>query len=168
MGTLAKALATITVALVVSCGDSGRTGAVSYTAQDLVSGADVSVASLRGAPVLLVSWATWCAECDEELSGLQDFGESNAAEGIEIVAVNIDASDVTDEINAKIEKHSLTTSLWRDKRNEFKRVFGALGVPTTVLLDANGAVVGLFPGAVDFDDQSILDALEQVKATQPP
>jgi thiol-disulfide isomerase/thioredoxin len=167
MGTLAKALATVavTVGLAAGCGDPGHSGAASYTAKDLVSGADVSVAALRGAPVLLVSWTTWCAECDDELSGLQDFAESSGADGIEIVAVNIDALDVIDEINAKIEKHSLTTSLWRDKRNEFKRVFGALGVPTTVLLDANGTVVGLFPGAVDFDDQDILDTLEQVKDT---
>jgi thiol-disulfide isomerase/thioredoxin len=163
MGTLAKVLTTITLVLAAGCADSVSTGAASYSAKNLVSGADVSVTSLRGTPVLLVSWATWCVECDEELSGLQHFAESNAADGIEIVAVNIDASDVTDEINAKIDKHGLTTSLWRDRRNEFKRAFGAFGVPTTVLLDANGAVVGLFPGAVDFDDHVIRDALEKVQ-----
>ena len=165
MGILARALLTVTVVLATGCGDSGSTSAAAYSAKDLVSGADVSVASLRGTPVLLVSWATWCVECDEELSGLEHFAESNAADGIEIVAVNIDASDATDEISAKIDKHGLSTSLWRDRRNEFKRAFGALGVPTTVLLDANGAVVGLFPGAVDFDDHVIRDALEQVQDT---
>jgi thiol-disulfide isomerase/thioredoxin len=167
MGTLARALATLaaTAALASACGASGNTGAATYAAKDLATGADVSVASLRGAPVLLVSWATWCKECDEELSGLENFAQSTAADGIKIVAVNIDASDVTDEINAKIARHALTTSLWRDKRNEFKRVFGALGVPTTVLLDANGTVVGLFPGAVDFADQTILDALQNVRGS---
>lgn len=167
MGTLAKALATVavTIGLAAACGDSGGTAAVSYGAKDLVNGAEVSVASLRGTPVMLVSWATWCAECDEVLSGLQTFADSNAADGIEIVAVNIDAADVTDEINAKIDRHALTTSLWRDKRNEFKRAFGALGVPTTVVLDANGTVVGLFPGAVDYTDQSVVDALEQARGS---
>ncbi len=162
---LARALTAAMLVVVAGCGDAGTTGAVSYSAKDLVTDADVSVASLRGAPVLLVSWATWCAECDEELAGLQDFAESNAADGIEIVAVNIDASDVIAEINAKIDRHSLSTSLWRDKRNEFKRAFGALGVPTTVLLDANGTLVGLFPGAVDFGDQRILEALQKVRDT---
>ena len=162
--SVARALIAATFVLVAGCGDAG-TDVVSYGAKDLVTGADVSVESLRGTPVLLVSWATWCAECDEELSGLQEFAESNAADGIEVVAVNIDASDVTDEINAKIDRHSLTTSLWRDKRNEFKRAFGALGVPTTVILDANGTMVGLFPGAVDFGDQRILEALLQVRDT---
>lgn len=169
MRTLAKALATLTVAagLAAGCG-AASSGPVSYTAKDLHSGAEVSLASLRGTPVLLVSWTTWCAECDEELAGLQEFAESNAADGIEIVAVNLDASDVTDEINAKVDRHALTTLLWRDRRNEFKRVFGTLGVPTTVLLDAGGSVAGVFPGAVDFDDEAVLDALEQVKDAAAP
>lgn len=162
---LAGVLVTATLALGTGCGDSGSNAAASYAAKDLVTGADVSVASLRGAPVLLVSWATWCTECDKELSGLQDFADSNAADGIEVVAVNIDASNVTGEINAKIDRNGLNTSLWRDRRNDFKRAFGALGVPTTVLLDADGKVTAVFPGAVDFDDQNILDALEQVKGT---
>ncbi|MEP7112016.1 MAG: TlpA disulfide reductase family protein [Ilumatobacteraceae bacterium] len=164
LGFLASALV-MALPLVAGCGNDRAASAVSYTAADLATGSEVSVSSLRGTPVLLVSWATWCNECDEELSGLQDFAESNAADGITIVAVNIDASDVGDEINAKIDKHGLTTSLWRDKRNEFKRAFGALGVPTTVLLDANGAMVGLFAGAVDFHEQQVLDALEEVRGT---
>lgn len=164
IGFLASSLVSVLV-LVAGCGDGRGTSTVAYTAADLATGNEVSVSSLRGAPVLLVSWATWCNECDAELSGLQDFAESNAAAGIEIVAVNIDASDVGDEINAKIAKHGLTTSLWRDKRNEFKRAFGALGVPTSVLLDASGAMIGLFPGAVDFQEQQVLDALEHVRGS---
>jgi peroxiredoxin len=152
IGALARAAAAVTLVLVVGCGGSGTSRAASYTAKDLATGADVSVAALRGSPALLVSWATWCRECDAELSGLQDFAESPA-------------SDVIDEIKAKIDRHALTTTLWRDKRNEFKRAFGALGVPTTVLLDANGVVVGTFPGAVDFHEQRILDALARVRAT---
>jgi peroxiredoxin len=158
---VAAILAAVTFA-VASC--SG-TSPASYSAKDLNSGATVSLAALRGAPVLLVSWTTWCTECDEELAGLQAFAGSDSAAGITIVAVNLDAADVTDQINAKIAKHGLTTSLWRDKRNEFKRVFGALGVPTTVLVNSRGDVVGTFPGAVDFDDERILDALEHVRKT---
>lgn len=160
--SLAAVLAALAVVVGTSCGGSSS-GAVSYEAQDLITGEDVSVASTRGEPTLLVSWTTWCTECDEELAGMQAFAESTAAEGIEIIAVNLDAADVTDEINAKVAAHGLTARLWRDRRNDFKRVFGALGVPTTVLIDADGTVVGLFPGAVDFDDEAILDALEQVR-----
>lgn len=148
--------------LLTGCGGGG--GGVSYEVADLATGEPVSVSSFRGEPVLLVSWATWCRECDEELAGLQAFADSDAAEGIRIVAVNLDAADVEDEIDAKIAKHGLSVDLWRDRRNEFKRTFSALGVPTTVLLDAEGEVVGTFPGAIDFDDADVLAALDDVRS----
>ena len=144
------------------CGGGG--GGAAWSGADLRTGAPVSVADLRGQPALLVSWATWCRECDEELAGLQAFAESDAAEGLRIVAVNLDAAKVEDEIDAKIAKHGLTVDLWRDRRNEFKRAFGALGVPTTVLLDAEGKVVGTFPGAIDFEDEKVLAAIDKVRS----
>lgn len=147
----------------VACGGAESGEAVTYEVEELATGEPVSVAQLEGRPALLVSWATWCRECDEELEGLQAFAESPEAEGIEIVAVNLDAGDVDDEIDAKIADHGLTTELWRDRRNDFKSTFGALGVPTTVLLDADGAFVELFPGAVDFEDEAVTDALDQLQ-----
>lgn len=148
--------------LLVSCG--GGEGGTGYEVADLATGEPVSVSSLRGEPVLLVSWATWCRECDEELAGLQEFADSDVAQGIHIVAVNLDAADVDDEIDAKVAKHGLSVDLWRDRRNEFKRTFGALGVPTTVLLNADGEVVGTFPGAIDFDDADVLAAIDDVRS----
>ena len=149
---------------VALAGCGGGEGGTGYEVADLATGEPVSVSSLRGEPVLLVSWATWCRECDEELAGLQEFADSDAAEGIHIVAVNLDAADVDDEIDAKVAKHGLSVDLWRDRRNEFKRTFGALGVPTTVLLNADGEVVGTFPGAIDFDDADVLAAIDDVRS----
>ena len=149
-----------TAALSACAGDEAGS---SYEASELRSGEPVSVESLRGSPVLLVSWATWCRECDEELAGLEEFAQSDSAEGVQIVAVNLDAADVDAEIDAKIQKHGLTVDLWRDRRNNFKRTFSALGVPTTVMLDAQGAVVGTYPGAVDFDNDEFLEALDEVR-----
>ena len=148
--------------LLVSCG--GGEGGTGYEVADLATGEPVSVSSLRGEPVLLMSWATWCRECDDELAGLQEFADSDAAEGIHIVAVNLDAADVDDEIDAKVAKHGLSVDLWRDRRNEFKRTFGALGVPTTVLLNADGEVVGTFHGVIDFDDADVLAAIDDVRS----
>jgi thioredoxin-like negative regulator of GroEL len=159
---LGAVLAAAALALASGCGGSSG-DAASYGATDMGTGDDVSVEDLQGRPVLLVSWATWCAECDELLGGLQAFANSPAAEGVEVVAVNLDASD-TDEIDAKIDEHGLTTGLWRDRRNEFKSAFGALGVPTSVVIDVDGAVVASFPGAVDFAGEDVSGALDTARA----
>jgi thiol-disulfide isomerase/thioredoxin len=152
--------------LVTACGAAVEERAP-YGATDLRTGAAVSVADLAGAPALLVSWTTWCTECDELLSGLADFADSPAAEGVEIVAVNLDAADVEAEIYAKLTEHSIDTALWRDRRNEFKRVFGAIGVPTTVLLDADGGVVATFPGAADFAGE-VAEAIADLRGEPSP
>ena len=148
--------------LLVSCG--GGEGGTRYEGPDLAPGEPVSASSLRGEAALPGSRATWCRECDEELAGLQEFADSDAAQGIPIVAVTLDAADAADEIDAKVAKHGLSVDLWRDRRNEFKRTFGALGVPTTVLLNADGEVVGTFPGAIDFDDADVLAAIDDVRS----
>lgn len=159
-----RALAPVVViAALAGCGGGGGGGSADYEVTELRSGDAVSVESLRGHPVVLVSWATWCRECDEELAGLQEFASSPEASGVEIVAVNIDAGDATEAIDEKVAEHGLTTRLWRDRRNEFKAAFGALGVPTTVLLDAEGEVVGLYPGAIDFEDGEVLEALAALR-----
>lgn len=162
----AAVLAAATVSLTVLAGCGGSSGsAPSYQAVELFDDdTAVSVADLAGAPALLVSWATWCHACDEELAGLAEFAASDAAEGVQIVAVNLDAADVDDQIRDKVERHGLDVELWRDRRNEFRRAFGALGVPTTVLLDADGGVRGLFAGAVDFDSHDVTVALAEALA----
>lgn len=149
-GLAALLLAALLASALAGCGSSGT---APYAAEDLRSGEAVSVDDLRGSPALLVSWTTWCAECDELLSGLQAFADSPPADGVRIVAVNLDSAGVADEIDAKLAQHGVATELWRDRRNEFKAAFGALGVPTTVLLDADGNVAGTFPGAADFDGE---------------
>jgi thiol-disulfide isomerase/thioredoxin len=155
--------AALALAAVVLAACGGGSERAPYEATDLVTGEEVSVDDLRGHPALLVSWTTWCAECDEELAGLAEFAASDAADGLEIVAVNLDAGDVDDEITAKLERHDLSTALWRDRRNEFRGAFAAVGVPTTVLLDADGDVRGTFPGAVDFDDDEVLAAIDEIR-----
>lgn len=138
-----------------------------YRASDLRTGASVSVADLVGRPALLVSWTTWCTECDKLLAGLASFASSPAADGVAVVAVNLDAADVMDAIDAKLAEHAVTTALWRDRRNDFKRAFAAIGVPTSVLLDAEGNVVASFPGAADFDGE-VADAIAGLREARIP
>lgn len=157
-------VAVLMVSVPLLAGCAGQRGdAVDYSAADLRSGDAVSVESLRGQPAVLVSWATWCRECDEELKALQAFSESEDAEGVAVVAVNLDAADVDAEIDAKIEKNGLDVTLWRDRRNDFKRTFSALGVPTTILVDADGRVAGTFPGGVDLEGDEMRSTLAELK-----
>lgn len=153
----------LAMALIAGGCAGDRGDASEYSATELRSGDPVTVETMRGDAVVLVSWATWCRECDAELTRLQAFADSAEADGLQVIAVNIDAADVEEEIDEKITRNGLEVTLWRDRRNDFRRSFGALGVPTTVLLDREGVVAGTFPGGADFESPELAAALEQVK-----
>ena len=55
-----------------------------------VDGGQFNMSSLRGRPVLLNFWATWCPPCIEELPLLSDFYRENAAKGWQVLCLAVD------------------------------------------------------------------------------
>lgn len=133
-----------------------------YQATHLASGEKVALHDLRGKPVLLASWATWCAECKDEFPGLEALWQTKRAAGLMVIAVNVDGPGNSRPIRAQIEQYGLTMPVWRDAANHYAATFQALGVPTTVLLDRQGQVRKTWSGAVDFQSVEISAAINAV------
>ena len=53
-------------------------------------GGALSLASLRGRPLLVNFWATWCPPCIEELPMIEAFWREHASKGIQVLALAID------------------------------------------------------------------------------
>lgn len=122
----------------------------------------VSLADLRGRPALLTSWATWCRECETLLPALESFHEEQGDTGVRVVAVNVNAPGAEAAVAALERDLSMSMDRWRDVDNEFTRVFRTRGVPTSVLVDADGAVVRRWPGGVPLDDPAVRRLLRRV------
>ncbi len=151
--------------IVSGCGSTTTT--TGYEARGLYNKTPVSTAAFIGRPVVLVSWATWCRECEKELKRLGEFSTSKEAEGVVIVAVNLDIDAPRSEIDKKLKGSGLEKAeLWSDPKNGFKRFFGAIGVPTTVVLARDGTAVGSFAGAVDFEQSELQEALTSAKKSK--
>ncbi len=165
------AWAAVGALLLIGCqaGPSPRSQAVAYEASDQHTGRPVSLASLRGSPVLLASWATWCAPCRIELPKLQALHERRRGDGLRIVLVNVD-SDGADRsaIDSMAERYGLTMPLWRDPTDRFATTFGGLGVPATVLVDRGGRVVDRWFGTLRTSDPDVVGSLDRVTAAARP
>jgi len=138
----------------VGCSGPHDTAATSYSARDQ-RGSAVSLADLRGRPALLTSWATWCHNCKTLLPGLQALAEEQGRSGLQVVAVNVNAGGSGGEVAALERDYGMTMPRWRDTDDDFTHTFRARGVPTSVLLDANGRVVQQWPGGIPLDDPAV-------------
>jgi len=148
--------------VVAGCSSSsGSAAAPEYTARDR-AGDRVSMADLRGAPALLTSWATWCKECKTLLPDLETFHQHQGADGVKVVAVNINAPGSEGDVVALEKQYGMTMDRWRDVDNDFTQAFRARGVPTSVLVDADGTVVRRWPGGVPIDDAETRRLVKQV------
>ncbi len=137
--------------------------------RDLSGGAH-TLAELRGHPAVVNFWATWCAPCREEMPRLQKLNDSYAPQQVRFVAVSLDALETQGKIDAAVRKSGLRMPVWTGatERTLADLKLGVL-VPATLILDADGQVIGKIEGeARERDVRSRLDWLLGGKQGKQP
>ena len=134
--------------------------APSYAARNL-QGDSVTLASLRGKPVLLNVWATWCLPCKEEIPYLQTLHEKHGAEGLQIIGVSIDARGDETKITNFASDFRMTYPIWRDPDEKVNARFLAIGVPSTYLIDRNGVLLWKHLGTLRASSAGFQEALSK-------
>ena len=98
---------------------------------------DLALSDLRGKPVFLNFWATWCGPCRFEMPEIQALFEE-MGDRMTILAVDLDESDK--EVNSFKEDLGLTfTTAIDDGKKVFER-YAPFGLPSTYLIDADGFI----------------------------
>ncbi len=104
----------------------------------------LSSEELKGQPVVLNFWASWCIPCREEAPALQSAWERYEKRGVRIVGVNLQDS----EQDAKdfVAEFGLTYPIVRDPNLSLWTKLGVAGLPETFFLDRNWVFVGVGSG----------------------
>ena len=102
-------------------------------------GSTLALAGLRGRPLLVNFWATWCPPCVEELPLLSTFYTENKANGLQLVGLAIDKAEPVSRFLAR-SPVSFPVALAGMEGVELTRELGnaAGGLPFSVLFDAGG------------------------------
>jgi cytochrome c-type biogenesis protein len=158
------------LAVLAGCSGAGGDGparvevgleAPPYAAHNL-QGDSVSLALLRGKPVLLNVWATWCLPCKEEIPYLEKLHAEHAARGLQIVGVSVDARGDDAKIEDFARDFKMTYAIWRDPDERVNARFLAIGVPSTYLIDRNGILRWKHLGTLRSTTPGFAAALEAV------
>ena len=104
-------------------------------------GGMLHMSSLRGRPLILNFWATWCPPCIEELPLLSDFYQENSSKGWQVLGLAIDRLDSVDRFLAH-SPVSFPVAMAGVTGIEMTRSLGNLvgGLPFTVVFGADGVV----------------------------
>ncbi len=112
---------------------------------------------LKGQVVLVNLWATWCAPCIEEMPDLDRLAAEMDGKAFRVLALSQDrgGADVVSEFFDENGIGNLDVVL--DPRGATARAFGARGLPTSFVIDANGQVIGKLEGTAKWDADGVID-----------
>ncbi|HQA18275.1 MAG TPA: TlpA disulfide reductase family protein [Novosphingobium sp.] len=115
------------------------------------AGRKLRLPDLKGTPVLLNLWATWCAPCVAELPALDKLAESQAGK-LKVLTVNQD-SGAPEKAGAFLKQRGVTRlEPWLDPKGDLAFHYEAPSLPMTVLYDAAGREVWRIAGPREWGD----------------
>jgi len=123
----------------------------------------------RGRTVLVNLWATWCVPCRKEMPALDRLQAKLGGKDFEVVAINIDTRDPEKPRNFLKDAGLTRLSYFSDNKakvfQDLKAIGRALGMPTSMLVDAQGCEIATIAGPAEWDSE---DAVKLITAATAP
>ncbi len=121
-----------------------------------LDGTEHTLADFRGRVVALNFWATWCGPCIREMPSLDRLQAALGGDDFTVVLMSQDRNGETlvPPFLARLGLEHLTSYL--DPTFPLFRAMGGRGLPTTILIDADGNEIGRIAGAAEWDTPEAL------------
>nr|WP_164924065.1 TlpA disulfide reductase family protein [Sinorhizobium fredii] len=123
-----------------------------------------ALADFGGKIVLLNVWATWCLPCRKEMPTLDRLQATLGGDGFEVVALSIDrqGAEAVKTFYWEIGVRNLAVRV--DASGQALSALAAVGLPTTILIDAEGRELGRLIGPAEWDAPDMVSFLKSIVA----
>jgi thiol-disulfide isomerase/thioredoxin len=128
-------------------------------------GQPLTLANLKGKALLVNLWATWCVPCRQEMPALDKLQAAVGGQDFEVVAINVDTRNI-EKPKAWLQETGIhNLAFYADPSGKLLQVLQrsghVVGLPTTLMVDANGCEIALMKGPADWASP---DAVALVRA----
>jgi len=118
----------------------------------------IALADLRGQPVVVNFWASWCTECYREAALLEEAYKDYKDQGV--VFLGVAHLDTEKDALAYLDQYGVTYPSGPDLGDKISQSYGITGVPETFLIDREGNITHVQIGPVERASfYSLLDKL---------
>jgi thiol-disulfide isomerase/thioredoxin len=128
----------------------------------LDGGRAVSLADYRGKVVYLDFWASWCAPCRDSFPFMNELQRDFAGKGLQIVAVSVDKT--AEDAKRFLVRYPASFTIVLDAAASCPAAFRLEGMPSSYVIDRNGAVRAVHVGFHNSDRSEIRRQLDEALA----
>lgn len=123
--------------------------------------------TLKGKPVLLNLWASWCMPCVAELPALDRLKPALDAKGVALIALSLDRSGKVAVANTFARLGIVNLDIRTDENRVAAEKLDAPALPVTLLIDREGRETARFIGAAEWDGAAAARLLDALAAGSP-
>ncbi len=138
-------------------GSPAKLTALHHQASRLIGGyssLSKRIRSLRGYPIVLNVWASWCAPCRTEFNL---FAAASDRYGRRVAFIGADAEDSGADARAFLHQHPISYPSYSvSTTGQLSPLASIEGLPTTIFINKQGRVTHVHPG--EYDSQGVLDS----------
>jgi thiol-disulfide isomerase/thioredoxin len=129
-------------------------------------GKTLTLADFRGKVVLLNIWATWCVPCRREMPTLDRLQAELGGPDFQVLPLSIDRNGLEAITRFYAEVGVKHLGMYLDSSTEAAATLGAVGLPTTLLIDRDGREIGRLVGPAEWDSPDMVAFLRGYLGTQ--
>ncbi|MEM9777666.1 MAG: TlpA disulfide reductase family protein [Chloroflexota bacterium] len=110
-----------------------------------LEGEQITLSKLRGRPVIINFWATWCGPCRQETPHFQSFYVQHKNE---VIMLGINQKESFDQITQFSDEFGMTYPILLDQQGAVYSDYQVFGLPTTWFVSPDGVLLSVAPGGV--------------------